>query len=143
MDLLLLPGTGNQGANARGNRAVARRQGRGTQPRRCARRVAVLNGGVRPTRVVIIITGHKWVGWPPFFGCVANKGLAQWQFWMCGRERSYETAERSRAGRSQRRGAGGRYPHPGCFGKRGCKPLKTKDEGCKKRGKRLQEAARA
>jgi hypothetical protein len=31
------------------------------------------------------------------------------------------------------------YPHPGCFGKRGRKLLKTKDESRKKRGKRLQE----
>src|SRR5260221_5433680 len=34
------------------------------------------------------------------------------------------------------------YPHPGCFGKRGCKLLKTKDGECKKRGKRLQAAGR-
>jgi hypothetical protein len=32
-----------------------------------------------------------------------------------------------------------RYPHPGCFGKRGCKLLKTKGRSWKKRGKRLQE----
>jgi hypothetical protein len=31
------------------------------------------------------------------------------------------------------------YPHPGCFGKRGCKLLKTKGRGWKKRTKRLQE----
>lgn len=29
-------------------------------------------------------------------------------------------------------------PHPGCFGKRGCKPLKTKDRHLKKGFKRLQ-----
>jgi hypothetical protein len=34
-----------------------------------------------------------------------------------------------------------RLPHPGCFAKRGCKLLKTNDGSCKKRGKRLQEAA--
>jgi hypothetical protein len=32
-----------------------------------------------------------------------------------------------------------RYPHPGCFGKRGCKLLKTKDRSPKKRAKRLQQ----
>jgi hypothetical protein len=32
-------------------------------------------------------------------------------------------------------------PHPRCFGKRGCKVLKTKDRDAKKRGKRVQEAA--
>src|SRR6266849_3312665 len=31
--------------------------------------------------------------------------------------------------------------HPGCFAKRGCKLLKTNDRSCKKRGKRVQEAA--
>jgi len=30
------------------------------------------------------------------------------------------------------------YPHPGCFGKRGCKLLKTKDGTHKKSIKRLQ-----
>jgi hypothetical protein len=30
------------------------------------------------------------------------------------------------------------YPHPGCFGKRGCKLLKTKDGVRKKKAKRLQ-----
>jgi hypothetical protein len=33
------------------------------------------------------------------------------------------------------------YTHPRCFGKRGCKLLKTNDGSCKKRGKRVQEAA--
>jgi hypothetical protein len=33
----------------------------------------------------------------------------------------------------------GGHPHPGCFGKRGCKLLKTKGGGWKKRAKRLQE----
>src|ERR1700756_3369996 len=32
-------------------------------------------------------------------------------------------------------------PHPGCFGKRGCKRLKTNERSCKKRGKRVQERA--
>jgi hypothetical protein len=32
--------------------------------------------------------------------------------------------------------------HPRCFGKRVCKALKTKESGSKKRGKRVQEAAR-
>jgi len=36
-----------------------------------------------------------------------------------------------------------RYPHPGCFGKRGCKLLKTKDGTRKKRVKRLQEIDKA
>jgi len=31
------------------------------------------------------------------------------------------------------------YPHPGCFGKRGCKLLKIKDRCNKKSAKRLQE----
>jgi hypothetical protein len=31
-----------------------------------------------------------------------------------------------------------RHPHPGCFGKRGCKLLKTKDGSRKKKAKRLQ-----
>jgi len=35
------------------------------------------------------------------------------------------------------------YPHPGCFGKRGCKLLKTKDRRCKERRKRLQEIERS
>jgi hypothetical protein len=35
------------------------------------------------------------------------------------------------------------YPHPGCFGKRGCKLLKIKEGSCKKRRKRLQEIERA
>src|SRR5260370_38589189 len=35
------------------------------------------------------------------------------------------------------------YPHPGCFGKRGCKLLKTKDGSRKKRTKRLQEIDRS
>jgi hypothetical protein len=30
------------------------------------------------------------------------------------------------------------YPHPGCFGKRGCKLLILKDDAQKKRAKRLQ-----
>jgi hypothetical protein len=32
-------------------------------------------------------------------------------------------------------------PHPGYFGKRGCKLLKTNDRKAKKRGKRAKEAA--
>jgi hypothetical protein len=36
-----------------------------------------------------------------------------------------------------------RYPHPGCFGKRGCKRLKTKDGSRKKRAKRLQAIERS
>jgi hypothetical protein len=35
------------------------------------------------------------------------------------------------------------YPHPGYFGKRGCKLLKTKERGCKERRKRLQEIERS
>jgi hypothetical protein len=31
-----------------------------------------------------------------------------------------------------------RYPPPGCFGKRGCKLLKTKGGGCRISEKRLQ-----
>jgi hypothetical protein len=30
------------------------------------------------------------------------------------------------------------YPHPGCFAKRGCKLLKTKDGSRKSKGKRLE-----
>jgi hypothetical protein len=33
-------------------------------------------------------------------------------------------------------------PHPGCFAKRVCKVLKTKEGEAEKRGKRVQEAAR-
>jgi hypothetical protein len=36
----------------------------------------------------------------------------------------------------------GRYTHPPCFWKRGCKALKTKNRSAKRRGKRVQEAAR-
>jgi hypothetical protein len=35
------------------------------------------------------------------------------------------------------------YPHPGCFGKRGCKLLKTKDGSRKSRAKRLQAIEKA
>jgi hypothetical protein len=35
------------------------------------------------------------------------------------------------------------YPPPGCFGKRGCKVLKTKGGSRKERGKRLQEIDRS
>ncbi len=35
------------------------------------------------------------------------------------------------------------YPHPGCFGKRGCKLLKTKDRSYRIRKKRLQEIDRS
>jgi hypothetical protein len=35
------------------------------------------------------------------------------------------------------------YPHPGCFGKRGCKLLKTKDGSRKRKGKRLQAIEKA
>jgi len=35
------------------------------------------------------------------------------------------------------------YPHPGCFVKRGCKLLKTKDGSSKERRKRLQEIDRS
>jgi hypothetical protein len=35
------------------------------------------------------------------------------------------------------------YPHPECFGKRGCKLLKTKAGSSKKRAKRLQEIDRS
>jgi len=35
------------------------------------------------------------------------------------------------------------YPHPGCFGERGRKLLKTKDGSGKKRTKRLQEIERS
>src|SRR5260370_4460168 len=45
-------------------------------------------------------------------------------------------------GQAQRRRAGG-SPHPGCFGKRGCKLLKTKDRSRKKRVKRPQEIDRS
>ncbi len=37
----------------------------------------------------------------------------------------------------------GKAPHPGCFVKRGCKLLKTKDGSRKKRAKRLQEIDRS
>jgi len=36
-----------------------------------------------------------------------------------------------------------KHPHPGCFVKRGCKLLKTKDGSQKKRVKRLQEIDRS
>jgi len=35
------------------------------------------------------------------------------------------------------------YPHPGCFGKRGCKLLKIKDGRYKKRAERLQAIDRS
>ena len=35
------------------------------------------------------------------------------------------------------------YPPPGCFGKRGCKLLKTKDGSCGKTEKRLQAIEKA
>jgi len=35
------------------------------------------------------------------------------------------------------------YPHPGCFWKRGCKLLKTKDGSRKSRAKRLQAIEKA
>jgi len=35
------------------------------------------------------------------------------------------------------------YPHPGCFGERGCKLLKRKDRSCKKSAKRLQDIDRS
>jgi len=61
---------------------------------------------------------------------------------MCGRERSFENGGTLEAGSRNVVAQGGDTPTR-VFGKRGCKPLKTKARAAKKRGKRLQEAARA
>jgi hypothetical protein len=46
-------------------------------------------------------------------------------------------------GSEARLGVLGGYPHPGCFGKRGRKLLKTKAGGWKKKAKRLQVIEKA
>jgi hypothetical protein len=52
-----------------------------------------------------------------------------------GRQRTYRRAFLRFGAAAATKG----YPHPGCFGKRGCKLLKTKDRSYKKSAKRLQE----
>ena len=56
-----------------------------------------------------------------------------------GRQRTYRRAFLRFGAAAATKG----YPHPGCFWKRGCKLLKTKDRSCKKRAKRLQEIDRS
>jgi len=52
-----------------------------------------------------------------------------------GRQRTYRRAFLRFGATAVTKG----YPHPGCFGKRGCKLLKRKDRSWNKRAERLQE----